>query len=128
MDKRIDNTNLPFINDKNIFGVWECVDYIKDINDFDVLNTYTLPPEPYLTALKFLSHGEVQISIKGRKLDITSFTWTKDYIINKSDETCVSYVIKNINGEDYLFFEWKDGSYSYKYEQPNFYVLRRVTA
>ncbi len=47
-------------------------------------------------------------------------------IFNPSDRTASEYVVEEINGTTYLFFELKDEDYTVHHIKPNFYVLKKV--
>jgi hypothetical protein len=36
------------------------------------------------------------------------------------------YVIKDIDGQTYMFYQWKSGDYTYRYKKPSYYVLKKV--
>lgn len=125
MDKIIDNINIPFTNDENVIGKWEFADFVSTIDEFNpIIPTHLI--EPYLTFLEFLPLGEMRMGINLGELDKTSFTWTNGYIINSIEQTCSSYIIKEINGQLYLFFEWKSGDYVYNGLNPKYYILRKA--
>jgi hypothetical protein len=49
--------------------------------------------------------------------------FTKGFLLRK-DLAC-GYEIKNIDGKDYLFMEWKNGDYIYGGRKPQYYVFTR---
>jgi bla regulator protein BlaR1 len=126
MDKRIDLTNIPFVDDVNILGLWECVDFVEKAEDF-VPDSKIWTDDFVFKQLEFLPRGAMLLSIIPWEMGSTSFTWTKDFILNKADETCSSYVIKTLGNSTYMFFEWKSGDYSYKGLDPYFYILKKIS-
>lgn len=51
--------------------------------------------------------------------------WTKGVIIHHGDKTASRYLIKDIRGATYLFFEWKGGDYTIRQMLPSYYVLKK---
>lgn len=123
MDKITDEFSYLFINDDNIIGKWEYIDFVENIES-DKLNQ--IIQEPYLTQLEFLPNGGMKIGTYNGELEVSSFIWTNGFIINELDDTCSSYIIENVDGEDRLYFEWKSGDYLFRGMSPYYYVLRRV--
>ncbi|WP_088187113.1 hypothetical protein [Desulfosporosinus sp. FKA] len=123
--RKIDNTNYPFINDPQVIGKWESVDFVQKINDFRPGKEST-DEKLYLTALAFIKDGKMLNATDNGKLTYTSFTWTKDKVINKQEKTASNYIIKDINGSTYMFFEWKSGDYIFRNMSPSYYVLKKV--
>jgi bla regulator protein BlaR1 len=113
---KIDNIEYPFINDPEILGNWEAIDFVKEISNFDP-NNKSLDVELYLKELNFLEDGKVFNS---------SFLWTKGIIINPVDKTASEYVIKEINSSTYMFFQWKSGDYTFSDITPSYYVLKKT--
>lgn len=56
----------------------------------------------------------------------TTFSWTKGLILNKQEKTAGKYVIKELNGSTYMFFQWKNGDYIYRGKVSGYYVLQKV--
>ncbi|NRW28867.1 hypothetical protein DFH72_002552 [Clostridium beijerinckii] len=60
------------------------------------------------------------------KIENKNITWTKDLVLNTSDKTASKYIIKEINGSKYMFFEWKNGDYIERGATPWYYVLKQA--
>ncbi len=56
-----------------------------------------------------------------------AWTWTNGLILHGGDNTAARYFFAEVNGEEYLFFEWKSGDYTLRAQDPKYYVLKRVT-
>lgn len=129
--KRIaDKTDYPFVNDKDAVGKWETVDFVKEIEDFKV-NETSWPGDLYLKSINLLPDGQMtQPVAAGITSDETTpvdwLTWTKGYIIHHNDKTAGKYVIEEIYGSKYMFWEWKSGDYSFRGMKPYYYVLKQV--
>ena len=113
-----DNIDLPFVNDPQVLGQWESVDFVADPADFS-------PDKPswkgklYLKGLSFLEGG---------KTPQPWWTWTKGVVIHHGDKTASHYEIRELNGKLYLFFEWKSGDVTISGMKPHYYVLRKKVA
>jgi len=86
----------------------------------------------YLKSMTILPEGKMaQPVATGIQSDevtpVKWLTWTKGIIMHQGDQTASKYVIKEINGEEYLFFEWKSGDYSIRGQKPYYYVLKKVS-
>jgi bla regulator protein BlaR1 len=123
--RKIDNTNYPFINDPQVIGKWESVDFVQNIDDFNP-NKKSPDEKLYLTALAFINDGKMLFATDNGGLTYSSFTWTKDKVLNKQERTASNYIIKEINGSTYMFFEWKSGDYIFRNMTPSYYVLKKV--
>ncbi|MBC2448008.1 M56 family metallopeptidase [Clostridium saccharobutylicum] len=114
----VDKTDCPFVNDPNIIGEWQGVDFVDNIDDFNV-NSKSCEDDLYVKELNFTDDGKVSKTV---------FTWTKDHILNDVDKTDSSYVIKDIDGSTYMFFQWKSGDYTIRGMEPSYYVLKKVSS
>ncbi|HWI59353.1 MAG TPA: hypothetical protein VNZ22_19150 [Bacillota bacterium] len=109
-----DNIDLPFVDDPQVLGEWESVDFVPDISVFN-------PQQPawkgklYLKGLTFLANG---------KTPQPWWTWTKGVLIHHGDQTASRYEIRDINGGAYLFLEWKSGDVTISGMKPHYYVLK----
>ena len=112
---RTDNIDLPFVNDPQVIGEWECVDFVPDISDFDP-GQQRWGGDLYLKGLTFQENG---------KTAKPWFTWTKGVVMHHGDKTASRYEIKEIKGQSYLFFEWKSGDVMISGMKPCFYVLKK---
>src|ERR1035437_1884878 len=92
----VDDTSMPFVNDEAVKGKWQSVDYVKDPDSFNpAVKSWNY--DLFLKGLTFLDSGKMFESYN---------TWTKGFVLNKHEKTASKYLIKNINGTDYLFYEW----------------------
>lgn len=123
--RNIDRTDYPFINDWRVIGKWDSVDFVATIDDFNPAET-KWQSSLYLASLVFIKEGKMLAANSNGNLAYTSFSWTRDLILNKTDKTASNYQIKEINGTTYLFFEWKSGDYVFRNMKPYYYVLKKV--
>lgn len=115
---KVDKIDYAFVKDSNIVGEWKSLDFVKNIEEFKV-NTKQFTGDLYVKDISFTEDGKVPRTV---------FTWTKDHIINDVDKTDSSYVIKDIDGTTYMFFQWKSGDYTIRGMEPYYYVLQKVSS
>lgn len=111
-----DFSNLSFVNDPAVLGIWESVDFVTSPEDFKP-GAQLFRGGLYLEKLVFKADG---------KTDMPWFGWTKGVVMHLGgDHTASRYTIKEINGAQYMFFEWKSGDYIIRHQQPKYYVLKK---
>ncbi|MBU2572759.1 MAG: hypothetical protein KKH28_01610 [Elusimicrobia bacterium] len=110
-----DDTSMPFVNDETVKGKWRSVDFVESPDSFDPA-VQSWNHGLFLKGLTFLDNGGMFGSVR---------TWTKGFVLNKREKTASQYLIKNINGAEYLFFEWKSGDYTIRHMKPKYYALKR---
>ncbi len=125
--RNTDKTNYPFINNSEVIGKWKAVDFVRSINDFSQ-EEKSSAGELYLKELVFIKEGRMLTSFEegNGKLAESVTTWTKGKVLNKQEKTDSSYIIKNISGKQYLFFQWKSGDYVFRNALPSYYVLEKI--
>jgi predicted Ser/Thr protein kinase len=116
--RNVDNVNRPFEDDPQVIGHWTCIDFVSSPDDFktgaqtwkgwkdgsSVFKNFTVLPDGR-TSYRWL-------------------TWTKGAMINKGEKTAGNYEVRNFDGTNYLFVEWKNGDYILFHSIPWFFVLR----
>lgn len=122
-----DKTDYPFVDDPNVIGKWQAVDYVAEIDQFSP-NKKGKQGDLFLKELAFIKDGKMLLALnKGNgNLRPTPLTWTEGMAINKYEKTASKYVIKEIDGSTYMFFEWKSGEYTYFHMKPKLFVLSKV--
>ena len=120
-----DKTEYAFVDDSKVKGAWEAVDFVPQIKDFKTDKKYTVDGL-YLKKLAFAKDGKMLWTAEKGDLSPTSMTWTKGLVINKNESTASKYTIKEINGSEYMFFEWKSGDYTIRGMEPQYYVLKKI--
>lgn len=121
----VDNTDYSFVDDQRVIGKWQSVDIVDKIERFDP-NESTFKGELYLTELAFVKGGEMLNALEGGNLTYTDDTWTKGMILSKTEKTASKYEIKVIEGQAYMFLEWKSGDYISKGLVSKYYVMKKV--
>ena len=121
---REDDVTQPFIDNEEMKGTWKSITFIKKIEDFTGKDN-NMYPELYMQNLDIQESGRVLMHTLD--LDNRSYTsilrWTGDTIINEGNKTASKCTIKKIDGETYMFYEWKSGDYIIGGEDPGYYVL-----
>lgn len=112
----VDKTDYPFVNDAAVIGGWKSVDSVRNIGDFD-------PAEKNWKGDLFLNHLVFEA---GGRIAGNFMTWTKGLVL--SGDTASKYIIKEMDGAKYLFFEWKSGDYTIRHMRPHYFVLKQVLA
>ncbi|MHC4533698.1 MAG: hypothetical protein ACYS6K_07085 [Planctomycetota bacterium] len=117
----VDKIDYPFVNDKKVIGTWKTVDFVSEIEEFKDSNKQWEHGEdrPYLKALVFLPNGKTTENFR---------TWTKGLVFHSDNKTASKYIIKKIKGKTFMFFEWKNSSYTIGYMKPRYYVLKKVSS
>lgn len=122
----IDKTDLPFVDDEMIHGVWTVFDYVPKISDFNPQERYTDDEDLYVVDFCFLARGICIKKVRTVSGDINhGLRYTKGFVLNDRAMTAEEYQIKSINGIDFLFVQHKSGDYFYGGKTPRWYVFKR---
>ncbi len=124
-----DKIDYAFQLDQELVGTWQAVDFVDRIEAFSPTiktNQSDAIADFAFETLAFTSEGNTMFSLDGEALSPGGFTFTKGHILHTADKTDASYEIKNIDGHDYLFMQWKSGDYVYDFKVPKYYVLMRI--
>ena len=123
----IDNTNLPFVDDEAVHGEWTVCDLVREISDFDPQSQRVGSDGLYTQSINFLPRGICTKAVKSTAGGVVNYMlrYTKDTILNDKEMTAESYIIKQIDGKEFLFAEHKSGDYFYGGLSPKFYVFKR---
>ena len=118
-----DDTDLPFIMDKRVIGVWNSIDCIDNKEDF---NPKANEKHPLRTEI-FENDGTRKRIWASNKID-DGLNWTKNYLIDARPtwNTVSEYEIKEINGDMFMIVEWKSGDYLYGGRINCYYVFKKV--
>ena len=112
-----DNTKYPFIDDPNVIGKWVTVDFVRNPEDF-TLGEKHWKWDLWFKGITFFKGGTTN----------WAWNWTKGLLLHTGgDHTASHYIIKTIDGSQYMFFEWKSGDYTILHRKPLYYVLKKET-
>jgi len=114
--RQTDNIDLPFVDDSQVIGKWESVDFVKTPEQFRT-GQKNWRGDLYLRELVFQADG---------KTSKPWWTWTKGILIHGGDKTASKYIIKQEGGSTYMFLEWKSGDYTIRKRKPSYYVLKKT--
>ena len=118
--KNKDNVNYTFEMDEDVIGTYEAIAFVDEI---DLDSIYKCNEELYVTKMFFIKDGTlIYETIDGRV--INNLHWTKGRVIDDIyDFTSSIYKIVYKDSHKYLFFEWKNGDYTYGKRKPKYYVF-----
>lgn len=114
-----DNIDHPFVEDESVHGKWNSVGYVGNIEDFIPKPEDT---EYYLKSMEFKDEGCL---VQQYMDEVWNERWTNGLVISLHRTTAAPYIIKEINGEKYMFMEWRMGNYIYGGCKPDYYVFRK---
>lgn len=120
----VDDINLPFVNDPGVLGEWRSVDFVAEPGEF-VPGVKRFRDDLYLGGFKFLPSGKMAVLPFAPK-GAPWFNWTSGVVTHSGDKTASRYLIKELKGATYMFFEWKSGDYTIRHAKPEYYVLKKV--
>lgn len=120
-----DKIDYPFIDDTQMKGKWESVDFVKTIDSFKPEVSSWLG-DLYLTGLSVNEKGQLTVTTTKGESSGSSLTWTRGMIINRGNKTASKCEVKEINGTTYMFYEWKSGDYTNRGMTPEYYVLKKI--
>lgn len=119
-----DKTDYPFIDDAQMRGKWESVDFVDKMENFKPGEQHLLE-ELFLKSIVLENNGKVTMRMGMNTFSKPTTSWTKGLILNKEFKTASICDIKEINGNLYMFYEWKSGDYLFRGQKPMLYVLRK---
>jgi len=125
---RFDYIGLPFDNDDAVIGIWNVVDLVRNIEDFDP-NKKNWTGDLFYTKAEFLPDGILHNYFDNNNpVKHGNMKWTRGTaLLSYGDGTTLApaYEIRNINGTEYLFIEWKSGDYVWGKRKPPYYIFKR---
>jgi bla regulator protein BlaR1 len=119
----VDDINLPFADDPAVLGTWLSVDFVAEPEDFTP-GIKQFQDDLYLGGFTFLPKGAMGV-IPFAPKSAPWFRWTKGVVTHNGDKTASRYILKDIKGVKYMFFEWKSGDYTIRHQKPQYYVLKK---
>lgn len=117
---RHDNIDLPFAGDERVIGKWKSIGFVDMVENF---SPNDICDNLYLKAITFLPDGKC---IQEYMDEIWQDKWTRGFVLSQHRATAATYIIREINGLEYLFMEWKMGNYIYGGLKPDYYVFVRT--
>ena len=118
----LDNTDVPFIEDKKVNGLWNSIGTIKNKENFKLSD---IRDNGILKRLSVFPKGEANITFNND--NSRSISYTKGVIKDLCVKgTMCSYEIKTIENKDYLIVEWKSGDYVFGGFVNCYYVFEKI--
>ena len=125
--RTIDRTDYPFINDPDVIGAWESVDFVGEIEKFTVGRRQWKGGRLFLNAMIFHNDGRVDSELnKAEGIFTNTEKWTKGLVLDEGEKTASRYITREIDDSIYMFYEWKSGDYTVRYMKPKYYVLKKT--
>ncbi len=123
--KTEDKVDYPFVDDPNVIGTWVSVDIVDNIEKFKP-GEKQWKGDLYLKQMVMQVDGRTDQSylMQDGKTNQSSLTWTKGLVLNLGMKTASRYLLQNMEGSTYMFFEWKSGDYTILQMKPKYYVLK----
>ena len=131
----VDNTDYPAISDPDVVGEWRTVAFTRDPTTFTAEEIPRGPTSWWIMGMTFTSRGRClrHFARRGRTYDgIYPYTLLEDgtydargMVLNPSLHVAEAYLLRQIEGETYLFVQHKSGDYVYGGVPPQWYVFRR---
>jgi len=126
----VDKIDYPFVNDPQVIGTWEAIDFVGEIEDFKI-NEKQLEGKGgklFLHGMIFVKNGRL-ISKNDKVPRGYRGIWTNGLVIYNNDtKTASKYTFKDIDGSTYMFYEWKSGDYTFRHRKPSYYVLKKISS
>ena len=121
----VDKVDYPFENDPDVIGKWTSVDFVNNVRTF-MPSRKNWGGDLFLKYMRFYDSGAAYLKFKSDNNTSgggASIGWTKGLLLggNKASK----YTIKEIEGEKYMFYEWKSGDYTFRHMHPSYYVLKQ---
>lgn len=104
--------------DEALAGKWVTVDFVRTIDGFRP-SQKSWRDELYLSEMQFNRDGTFLAKDKDKEY---TGHWTKGKVQPDAERPAV-YEIRNIDGNDYLFYEWISGDVAIRGMEPWYYVL-----
>ncbi len=119
----VDKVNYPFETDPAVIGKWTSVDFVDNIDQFKPKRKHW-GGELFLQSITFTDTGDAIYKLDNKQnTNIVVHKWTKGLLLGTN--TASKYTVKEINGETYMFYEWKSGDYTIRHMHPCYYVLKK---
>ncbi len=131
----VDNTDYPAMSDPAVLGEWKTVAFTRDPDSFTPKDITRGPTSWWIMGMTFTSRGSClrHFASRGRTYDgIYPYTLLEDgtpstrgLVLNPSLHVAEAYLLREIEGETFLFVQHKSGDYYYGGKAPQWYVFRR---
>lgn len=123
---RCDDLALPFVNDERVIGKWTSVDFVRSIDEFSP----SCPSghfELFYRSAEFFENGRMKSTYSNGDIieSPSAQEWTWGIVKCKWTGTACSYEIRELDGELYMFLEWKSGDWIFGGMDCSYYVFKK---
>lgn len=118
-----DNTDIPFVDDSEVIGMWNVVDFVKDKSKFNPLSKDVFK-DMIFDKYIFENNGKLISLFNTNEMKV--LRWSKGVVIDDKKSTVSEYEIKVIDGTKYMFVEWKSGDYIFGGNVKGYYVFKKA--
>jgi len=120
-----DNTDLKFVEDKEVCGLWEIYDAVSklDKDNYTPLNKKEDFTDCFYQSIIFKTDG---LCIKEQFRKFIYQEYTKGKVLNKENNICEDYKIITFNNTKYLLIDTKNEDYPYANTFTYTYVFKKV--
>ena len=130
---RRDRTDFPYAPDPELLGTWETVAHVAHPQEFSPLKPLSPSEIAHITAISFYERGicHRQVRIQGEtKTQLLEYTAPnigdfRGYVISQQEESAEGYLLREIDGIQYLFIQHKSGDYFFGGKEPTYYVFKK---
>ena len=132
----VDKTDLPILPDPAVVGRWETVAFVRDPQLFTPHDIPRNRTGWWILGVTFTNRNSCirHFAGQGRPYDgLYPYTRVADAappvrgaILNPTNHTAEEYMLRDVEGETYLFIQHKSGDYCYGGLPPHWYVFRCV--
>lgn len=118
-----DKVDFPYEADNRVTGRWSAVDFVFDIESFDPLKPKMDKEGLFVSEIEFLD-GE-KAAYRFTNSCCRFLEYTKGKLLDKCRMICEEYEFSTVNGNEYLFVQWKSGDYVFGGRKPGYYVFTK---
>jgi len=120
--KYLSETPPAFVSDPAVLGKWEVVDFVRDSGDFQPGIKKWTGDLDFLQAFDFQPQGKLVKKVAGKPYG--DDLWSQGVIWSPHGNTLSKYIIKEIDGNRFMFFEWVSGDVTIRHQSPWYYVFQ----
>ena len=123
---RVDELSDIFVNDEKVIGSWKSVDFVRHIEDFST-DSPSCKFDLFFERVEFFENGRMKSSFSNGDIMENPYLqeWTCGTVKNRRMGTASAYVIRELEGESYLFLEWKSGDWIFGGIDCSYYVFKK---
>ena len=118
-----DRTDMPFVPDPAALGKWIVQDLVDHPDCFSP-GVQNFPKDGlFFRSISLEDNGNALVQYKGKP--VSPLKWTNGFLLDQKNSIAEAYVVRRIDGVEYLLIEWKSGDYLFGGRRPDWYVFTR---